>query len=89
MGKLDSGYQEELRAQLQDWSEQVSLYQAKAESATAKARERFSEITVALQRMQDEARMKLAGSQAAGVLEAGEPAAEAKPPERSMDHYLP
>lgn len=52
-------YQKELRAQLQGWEEQVALYRAKAESATDLAREEFYEITAALQRMQDETRMKL------------------------------
>ena len=52
-------YEEELKAQLQEWEEQVALYQAKAERATDSAREEFFEITAALQRMQDETRMKL------------------------------
>ena len=59
-------YEEELRAQLQEWEEQVGLYRAKAESATDLAREEFYEITAALQRMQDETRMKLQELRRAG-----------------------
>ena len=52
-------YQEELAAQWEQWNAQVALYRAKAEGATAEARDEFFEITGALQRMQDEIRMKL------------------------------
>ena len=59
MVSQQEAYEEELKAQLQEWEEQVALYRAKAESATDSARTEFFEITAALQRMQDETRMKL------------------------------
>jgi hypothetical protein len=53
-------HQEKLEAQLDQWSATVALYAARAENAPEEDKMRFFEITAALQRMQDEVRMKLA-----------------------------
>ena len=50
-------YNEELAAQLEGWNAQVDLY--KEYGANDVTRTEFIEISEALQRMQDEARMKL------------------------------
>ena len=52
-------YREELTAQLEQWNAQVDHYAAKANGATDRAQDEYFEITAALQRMQDEARMRL------------------------------
>ena len=65
--------QETLAEQLEQWNSTVDLYSAKAESASDQTKTEFSEITAALQRMQDEVRMKLQRFNHSGVEEAQNP----------------
>ena len=52
-------YEEKLDAQLEEWSAQMALLKAKADSATAEVKIQYYKSIEALQYEQDTARMKL------------------------------
>ena len=65
MKEKRKAYEEKFDAQLKEWSAQIALLKAKADSAKADAKIEYYKITDALQRKEDDAKKKLQALKAA------------------------
>jgi hypothetical protein len=66
MNDKRKAYEEKLDAQLEEWNAQIALLKARADKGKAEAKIEYNKTIEALQRRQDEARIKLHELKTAG-----------------------